>query len=78
MVMTLPQWSQQQGWQMVHSLQKISGTSIQTRGDKVSGTTTQHGLVNVFQMAVQKRNLKFVALANFHGVNTLANFRLPS
>lgn len=78
MVTAPPQRSQQQGWQMVHSLQKISGTSIQTRGDKVSGTTMQHVLVNVLQMAVQKRNLKFVALANFHGVNTLTNFRLPS
>lgn len=78
MVTAAPQRSQQQGWQMVPSLQKISGTSVQTRGDKVFGATTQHGLVNVLQMAVQKRNLKFVALTNFHGVNTLTNFRLPT
>ena len=78
MVMAPPEQSQQQGWQMVPSLQKISGMSVQTRGDKVFGATTQHGLVNVLQMAVQKRNLKFVALTNFHGVDTLTNFRLPT
>ena len=54
MVMAPPEWSQQQGWQMVPSLQKISGMSVQTRGDKVFGATMQLGLVNVLQMAVQK------------------------
>ena len=77
MVTTLPQQSQQQGRQVAHSLQNLWNEHSDKRGQSFC-TATQHGLVNVLQMAVQKGNLKFVALANFHGVNTLTNFRLPS